>query len=274
MFTAIHPFPGIMHITDIMGVSFTLIEGSESAILFDTGYGIEDVYSYIRTLTDKPFKVVLSHGHHDHMLGARWFHETFMSEDDKEEFIERTGTLQRLKVKKQAEEKHVDVPETFMNAEIPLPVKIRFDEKAGMFEGRTERLGNLDIRLIHVPGHTPGSVVLFIPDYELLLTGDNWNPCTWMWFPSSVSAFVWRENMKSVIRWLEKEYNCSAGNVLCSHQPMIRQGSEMKSFLEFMTDERMKSAPSINMGVPINTHIIRNEAHDWTLLFDKDKLKQ
>jgi glyoxylase-like metal-dependent hydrolase (beta-lactamase superfamily II) len=71
MFTNCRPFPGITHITDAMGVSFTLIEGGDSALLFDAGYGLEDVAAYVRTLTEKPVELILSHGHHDHMLGAR-----------------------------------------------------------------------------------------------------------------------------------------------------------------------------------------------------------
>ena len=49
--------PGVKHIQDAMGVCFTLIEGDKRAILFDTGYGMEDVQAYVRTLTDKPVKV-------------------------------------------------------------------------------------------------------------------------------------------------------------------------------------------------------------------------
>ena len=71
MFTACRPFPGVTHITDIMGVSFTLVEGEDSALLLDAGYGLEDVAAYIGTLTGKPVELILSHGHHDHMLGAR-----------------------------------------------------------------------------------------------------------------------------------------------------------------------------------------------------------
>ena len=59
MFTACNPFPGIFHITDEMGVSFTLVEGEDSALVFDAGYGTEDVASYLRTLTDKPFELIL-----------------------------------------------------------------------------------------------------------------------------------------------------------------------------------------------------------------------
>ena len=87
--------PGVKHIQDAMGVCFTLNEGDKCAILFDTGYGMEDVQAYVRTLTDKPVKVYLSHGHHDHVLGARWFGQTLMGEADMDEFRERTGEGQR-----------------------------------------------------------------------------------------------------------------------------------------------------------------------------------
>ena len=82
MFQTNQVFPGITHITDAMGVSFTLIEGREHAVLFDTGYGMENVRSFVKTLTDKPVTVLLSHGHHDHVLGARWFDKTYLSRED------------------------------------------------------------------------------------------------------------------------------------------------------------------------------------------------
>lgn len=39
-------------------------------------------------------------------------------------------------------------------------------------DGAELRLGETAIRLIHTPGHTPGSASLYIPDAKLLLSGD------------------------------------------------------------------------------------------------------
>ena len=271
MFTVNDVFPGIRHITDAMGVSFTLIEGSERAILFDTGYGMEDVGAYVQSLTDKQVKVLLSHGHHDHMLGARWFETTWLCGEDMEEFRERTGALQRTKVIKQAEGAGVPVPGDFMEAVIPAPKPIRFTGKSGRFDSMAEQLGGLEVRVLRVPGHTPGSVLLYIPSYGLLLTGDDWNPCTWMWFPSSLRADEWRENMKEALDILAAESGSDVRTVICSHQPKAREGCELKAFLEYMTPERMKEAPPVDMGAPINTHqIVKGE---WTLLFDLDKIR-
>ena len=264
-------FPGIRHITETMGVGFTLIEGSERAILFDTGYGMEDVKAFITTMTDKPVTVLLSHGHHDHMLGARRFPKTYLCAEDMEEFLERTGKGQRTKVKAQAEEQHVSVPEDFMTAEIAPPEAILFNEKAGSFERKRVNLGSLEVHVIKVPGHTPGSIVLYVPAYDLLLTRDDWNPCTWMWFPTSARAGLWRNRMKELIHTLEEENRRTIQSVICSHQPMKREGRELKEFLEYMTNERLADAPAIDMGAPINTHEIRNDEKGWQLIFDRDK---
>ena len=46
-------------------VNMILVVGNERALLFDTGYGFDDITSAIREITDKPFDVVMSHGHLD-----------------------------------------------------------------------------------------------------------------------------------------------------------------------------------------------------------------
>lgn len=273
MFLAETVMPGIYHISDNMGVCFSLIEGRQEAVLFDTGYGLENVSAFIRKLTDKPLRIILSHGHHDHILGSRWFKKVFLCEDDLEEFRERTGRGQRNKVRRQAGEKRVPVPEDFMTFRMQEPDILCFPEKIGPFESVILHPGARDIRVIHVPGHTPGSIVMYLPEERLLLTGDNWNPCTWMWFPTSASAVTWRQNMASLLCSLEDSYGHDAvRSVLCSHQSRPRDVDELKAFISYMTDERLRNAPAADMGAPINTHAILMEEKGWQLVFDYDKL--
>ena len=271
MFTSNRSFPGITHITDAMGVSFTLIEGKYKAILFDTGYGMENVADYVKTLTGKPVTVFLSHGHHDHILGARWFHKTFLCAEDRKEFRQRCSRSQRESVFRQAIKLNIQPPDDYMTFRIRTPHLIRFSGRTGKFDSMHMDLGGVTASIIHVPGHTPGSIVLYIPEFSLLLTGDNWNPCTWIWFPSSLPVSAWRSNMISLIQTLESTDGSDIRFIFRSHQSDIIQGIEVKQYLAYMTDSRLDEAPAVDMGVPIDTHQVRNDENGWTLVFDKEK---
>ena len=271
MFSAKRILPGITHISEPMGVCFTLIEGTDRAILFDAGYGLEDTRAFVRTLTSLPVKVILSHGHHDHMLGVRWFAESYLCPEDLEEFRMRTGTEQRMKVASQAAQNHIRIPDDFMTAGYPDPKPLVFTGHTGPFESETELLGGCSVQVIHVPGHTPGSAVLFLPEQQLLLTGDNWNPCTWMWFPTSAPVREWRENMKRLIRELKSADGREILHVLCSHQPLPRSGSELEAFLDYMSDGQLNAAQAVDMGAPIHTRAVEKGPEGWTLIFDEEK---
>ena len=61
------------HVTRITNPSVVysyLVEGDERAVLLDTGCGLGDLKAYVESLTDKPYEVVLTHGHVDHAGGA------------------------------------------------------------------------------------------------------------------------------------------------------------------------------------------------------------
>ena len=268
MFRSIEPFPGIHHITDAMGVSFTLLAGNEHALLVDAGYGTEDVAAYVRSLTDRPVDVLLTHGHHDHVLGARWFPKTAMCADDLPVFQLRTARPQREAVRGQAYDKGLSVPEDFLTAPIPDPEPMVFTGTLGGFPCLERSLGGLDVVVVHVPAHTPGSVMVLVPREKLLLTGDDWNPCTWMWFAESADVQFWRDSMLRFVRAAEQEAGVPIRHVLCSHQPAPREGGELKDFLAYMTDDRLRSAPPVDMNSPIATRTVTESARGWTLIFD------
>ena len=52
-------------ITETDSVHCYLIIGSEKAVVFDIGYGYEDIKPLIREVTDLPIMLVLSHGDPD-----------------------------------------------------------------------------------------------------------------------------------------------------------------------------------------------------------------
>ena len=56
-----------------------LVEGSERAVLIDTGSGFGSLKACVDGLTDKPLTVLCTHGHVDHALGAAEFEEVYIS---------------------------------------------------------------------------------------------------------------------------------------------------------------------------------------------------
>ena len=245
--------PGVHHIKDAMGVCMTLLVGEQSALLVDAGYGTEDVHAFVRTLTDLPLSVVITHGHHDHCLGARWFDKTMMFHEDQQDFLTYTGPETRKRVLGQAQGKGLTVPEDFLTAEIPMPLPLN---------EQTVDLGGMRAQIIHCPGHTPGSAVVYVPDRSLLLTADDWNPCTWLFFPAALGAHEYLANVRG-LQALQHTH------VLCSHQPMLFERSMMDDFLSGMTDEVLKAAAPVDI-TPYEATDTRqaNLPHNQIFVFD------
>lgn len=57
-----------------------LLEGSDRALLIDTGYGVGNLRAFVEKLTDKPLVVVNTHFHPDHSAGNGEFEEVGLSE--------------------------------------------------------------------------------------------------------------------------------------------------------------------------------------------------
>lgn len=248
---------GVYHIGDAMGVYMTLLVGTERALLVDTGYGLDDVSAMARRLTDKPLTVLLTHVHHDHALGARWFESTLMFAQDLPAWSVYTGDAQRRAVAAQAAEKGLAAAADFLHARIPVPEALR--------EGPID-LGGLTAQAILCPGHTPGSAVIYVPQRKLLLTGDDWNPCTWLFFPEALPAQAYRENVRALLR-LPFEH------VLCAHRAQLYPRSAFEAYLRGLTDEALSAAPRVDMGRKTDTREARPDK-EQQFVFDYAKFQQ
>ena len=59
----------------------TLVVGEEKAVLFDNGFGEDELGKYVKTLTSKPIIPIISHVHADHMGGGfEQFSDLWLSE--------------------------------------------------------------------------------------------------------------------------------------------------------------------------------------------------
>lgn len=102
-------------------------------------------------------------------------------------------------------------------------------------QARKIDLGGMTAEIIPCPGHTPGSCVVHVPERSLLLSGDDWNPCTWLFFPAALNVWDYRDHVRGLLK-LPFEH------VLCSHQPALYPRETMSAFLAGLTDDAILAA--------------------------------
>ena len=218
-FQATEHLPGVWHIACGMGVYCTLLAGREQALLVDAGYGLEDLPAFVRTLTDRPVQLLLTHGHHDHALGAMDFPSAWLFPEDEGVYRTYTGREQRDRVAESAEQSGIAFDrDRFLSA--PMPGTVPPPETAD--------LGGLTARIILCPAHTPGSAVVYVPERELLLTGDDWNPVTWFFFPECMPVRVYRATVRALTALPFRR-------VLCSHRGELWPRETLTAFLDGLT---------------------------------------
>ena len=134
-----HLHDGTMQIEE-NGVRSFLVPGSEKALLIDTGFGTGDLKAVCRSLTDLPITLINTHADRDHLGCNEQFGEAYMHADD---FARAKRSL----------------PEGFLLK----PVQ----------DGDVFDLGGRKLEVLHIPGHTPGSIALLDRDNRILFSGDS-----------------------------------------------------------------------------------------------------
>lgn len=121
------------------GVRFFLLTGSERALLIDSGMQTHNAKELAQALTDLPLSLLNTHADPDHIASNGEFDEFYMNPAECVNFY---GKQKR-------------------NGEI-LPV----------WDGDVIDLGNRPLRVIALPGHTPGSIAVLDEKNHRLFSGD------------------------------------------------------------------------------------------------------
>ncbi len=183
-----------------------LVEGTEKAVLIDTGSGIGSLKACVEQLTDKPVIVLVTHGHVDHAMGAAEFENVYMSHED-DYIYEKHGT--------DAFRRSCFSTATppFEAGEEDLIPTMKLSEIKNLTEGDRFDLGGISVEIYACPGHTRGSVVMLIPEERLLITGDACNLFTFVYDDYSTTITEYEESLKALLEKVSGKYD----NVLLSH---------------------------------------------------------
>lgn len=120
-----------------------LVVGDNAGIMIDSGFGKENLRSFVEDLTDKPVSMcALTHGHADHAGGIRYFDTVY------------------------AERQTVQV---FRTAGVPAGAA----RLVPITDHSVIDLGGRTLEVFVLGGHSPGSVAFLDRKERLLFTGDN-----------------------------------------------------------------------------------------------------
>ena len=120
------------------GVRFFLLTGTEKALLIDSGMNVKNAREIAEGLTDLPVSLLNTHADRDH-IGCNEQFESFYMHPAEEPIYRRSGKAGEI-----------------------IPVK----------EGDIIDLGNRKLRIIDLPGHTPGSIAILDLEHRVLISGD------------------------------------------------------------------------------------------------------
>ena len=195
--------PGIWRIGNSM-VYMDLLVGTHHALLFDTGYGFGSLRDVVRGITDKPLYVVNSHGHVDHACGNEQFGGAYIHQLDMELAMEHNGRDMRMA--------ELDTAEVPMDFDLEAHLSLGTGELKPAGEGFTFDLGGMTMEVIHLPGHTAGSIGLWCPERKLLWVGDAMNCFVWLFLPEA-------QSLNTYIASLHKAAALPFTHMLQSHEP-------------------------------------------------------
>ena len=129
-------------------------EDTKELLILDPGDEAPRIASKIEKLEGKPAAILITHGHFDHVMAA--------------EELAKRYKIPRLILK---EEKRV-LESMQLNACGMIGHRETYSADEFLSDGQELKLAGFTIRVIHIPGHTPGGCCFYFPEEGALFSGD------------------------------------------------------------------------------------------------------
>lgn len=130
--------------------------GRGEAVVVDPGDEPEEILALARDMGVRITRIVASHAHLDHIMAVRTIKE-----------VTGADFLLHKADRSLADALPRTTEQLLGYAVPPAPQPDRY-----LTGGESLEIAGLDAQILHTPGHTPGSVCLYVPDAGLLFSGD------------------------------------------------------------------------------------------------------
>ncbi len=170
------------HLSDLVSANLWWIRGQRHDVLVDTGLGVASLREHLPDVLAHDTMAVVSHTHLDHTGGAHEFGQVAVH--DLETDAMAVPPPASLHAPTEMELLGLSIPDSYALPDslleaVPEP---GYDPSAfairpatvtrALSDGDVIDLGDRRLRVIHAPGHTPGSILLYDEDLRWLYTGD------------------------------------------------------------------------------------------------------
>ena len=223
--------PGRYRIYDPLGVHMDLFAGKEKALLLDTGFGLADLKSVVKQITDLPLYVVNSHGHKDHACGNYQFEEPVYIHPEDMEVCRRHHSKESKRRILNYKESAVD----FFTGEPVKPMLGEIDEEQylqrpvgnlrALREGEVFDLGGIVLEVIELPGHTAGSIGLMDRGQRTLYAADAANNEVWLFLEEATPLSTYRKT-------LDKIWDLDFDKMVIAHFPLPLERDVIKDYMD------------------------------------------
>jgi hydroxyacylglutathione hydrolase len=147
--------------------TMALVIGNQKAALIDTGLGLADLRKFVEQFTNLPIIVLNTHAGPDHEGANQLFDMCYINQLDEKQMLgyTREGRLDGYKRFLEGNAEMIAFAEKNMVGDKPF--------KYGFIkEGDKIDLGGVEIEVVAIPGHTPGSVVFIDRRDKVAFSGD------------------------------------------------------------------------------------------------------
>lgn len=157
------------HISPDVHCNIWFVEGRDRNLIFDSGMGVKSLKQELAFLSEKPVVCVAGHSHFDHM-GGNWEFEERVGHAAEAEIIAAPTPGNTLALDYIEPHHFPAIPYAGFTCESyhlkPAPLTRLVDE------GDVIDLGDRVFSVLHVPGHSPGSIALWEAKTGTLLSSD------------------------------------------------------------------------------------------------------